>query len=171
MTPTWDAELLKRLVAGDEAAYATLYDVHGAPLFRAAVLILGSREEAEDAVQDVFIGLVQLGRRLAGIRNLRAYLFASLRHAAARRARKADAERPELLPAADAPSALPDADVAVRLERGLAALPLEQREVVALHVDGGLTFAECAEALGISANTAASRYRYALDKLRGSLKE
>jgi RNA polymerase sigma-70 factor (ECF subfamily) len=56
-----------------------------------------------------------------------------------------------------------------RIERALAALPLEQREVIALKVDAGLTFAEIAEVTGVSPNTAASRYRYALEKLREHL--
>ena len=47
--------------------------------------------------------------------------------------------------------------------------PTEQREVIVLKVDAGLTFAELAAVLGISANTAASRYRYALEKLRTAL--
>src|SRR5437879_3620136 len=53
----------------------------------------------------------------------------------------------------------PDLDRAVRLERALAELPAGQREVIALKVDGGLTFAEVAACLGVSPNTAASRYR------------
>jgi RNA polymerase sigma-70 factor (ECF subfamily) len=42
---------------------------------------------------------------------------------------------------------------------------------VALKIDGGLTFAEIAAVLGTSINTAASRYRYTLEKLRERLKE
>jgi hypothetical protein len=49
------------------------------------------------------------------------------------------------------------------------ALPAAQREVIALKIDGGLTFAEIAAVIGTSANTAASRYRYALEKLRAAL--
>ena len=41
--------------------------------------------------------------------------------------------------------------------------------MIALKIDGGLTFAEVAALLGVSANTAASRYRYALEKLRAAL--
>ena len=52
------------------------------------------------------------------------------------------------------------------LETGSAGLPIEQREVLSLKIDGGLTFAEIAAVLGIRPNTAASRYRYALEKLR-----
>ena len=56
-----------------------------------------------------------------------------------------------------------------RLERALRALPPEQREVIALKIDGELTFAQIARVLDISVNTAASRYRYALEKLRSTL--
>jgi RNA polymerase sigma-70 factor (ECF subfamily) len=51
----------------------------------------------------------------------------------------------------------------------LAALPEEQRTVVAMKIKGELTFEEIAAALEVSANTAASRYRYALEKLRASM--
>ena len=171
MTPAPDAELVEGLAAGDASAYAALYDRYGAALFRVAVAIVGSREEAEDAVQDVFVALVRAGERLRTIRNLKAYLFASLRRAAVRRMRQQ--RRPPLGPAAVSRATPPaeTSDAAVRLERALASLPPAQRQVIALHVDGGLTFAECAEALGASAGTAASRYRYAIEKLRGALKE
>ena len=66
------------------------------------------------------------------------------------------------------PRDVPERDEA--LERALARLPVEQREVVALKVDGELTFAEIGAVMGISPNTAASRYRYALGKLRAELK-
>ena len=56
------------------------------------------------------------------------------------------------------------------LESALAELPPEQREAVHLKAWGGFTFEEIASALGISPNTAASRYRYGLDKLRTRLR-
>ena len=57
----------------------------------------------------------------------------------------------------------------VNLRRALQALPDDQRQVVVLHVWGELTFLQVAEVMGISANTAASRYRYALAKLRDAM--
>ena len=57
----------------------------------------------------------------------------------------------------------------VRLARALVGLPEAQREVVALKIDGGLTFAQIAKVTNVSLNTAAGRYRYALDKLRAAL--
>ena len=48
----------------------------------------------------------------------------------------------------------------------MAELPFEQREVVLMHLHGSMTFGAIARARQISTNTARSRYRYGLDKLR-----
>ncbi|HXI51758.1 MAG TPA: sigma factor-like helix-turn-helix DNA-binding protein, partial [Candidatus Saccharimonadales bacterium] len=56
------------------------------------------------------------------------------------------------------------------LAEALAELPTEQRAVVHLKLWEGLTFEAIAEALGLPLNTAASRYRYAIDKLRQRLR-
>jgi RNA polymerase sigma-70 factor (ECF subfamily) len=65
----------------------------------------------------------------------------------------------------------PDRDHAAEenLRRALQSLPDDQRQVVILHIWGELTFSQVAEILSISANTAASRYRYALTKLREAM--
>jgi RNA polymerase sigma-70 factor (ECF subfamily) len=57
------------------------------------------------------------------------------------------------------------------IQGALAGLPAEQREVITLKVWGDLTFSEIGEALGIPANTAASRYRYGLAELRRLTKQ
>jgi len=165
--------LLQGLADGREEAFAALYDRFGAALYRTARTLLGSGTDAEDAVQELFIGLVRARSSLAGVQNLRAYLFTGLRHAVARIA--ADRSK-RVLPLRDLtqiPVAEPAAltDEGLRLEKALTRLPPDQRELVALKIDGGLTFAEAAAVLGISANTAASRYRYALEKLRAFLEE
>ncbi|UCG58705.1 MAG: hypothetical protein JSU70_04160, partial [Phycisphaerales bacterium] len=58
-----------------------------------------------------------------------------------------------------------------RLSEATAQLPYEQKEVVILHLHGAMTFETIARAQGISVNTAKSRYRYGLDKLRLILNE
>jgi RNA polymerase sigma factor (sigma-70 family) len=67
-------------------------------------------------------------------------------------------------------SDLEDAETRALLERAVRSLPENLREVVALHIWGGLTFAEVAAATGCPLNTAASRYRYGIDALRQRLK-
>jgi RNA polymerase sigma-70 factor (ECF subfamily) len=165
--------LIAGLAQGQEQAFAELYDHFGPEMFHVAWVLLGNRADAEDAVQEVFVGLMRSRESLRQVVNLRAYVFASLRWAAGRIAaarkkeRRAPAQDLGELPAPGEPSR--DLDQEVRLERALRALPAEQRELIALKIDAGLTFSEIASCLGISPNTAASRYRYALEKLRAAL--
>jgi len=65
----------------------------------------------------------------------------------------------------------PEQDHAARvtLTIELTRIPEDQRQVLVLHVWGGLSFEEIASVLAVSPNTAASRYRYALQKLRVSM--
>ena len=125
--------------------------------------------DAEDIVQEAF---VKFWRKQHPIGN-RALLFATVRSTAldllrrdARRARReehafADAEQS---------TAPPEFDATTEAQRTLAAaierLPAEQREALVMKIWNELTFAEIAVILGISQNTAASRYRYALAALR-----
>jgi RNA polymerase sigma factor (sigma-70 family) len=53
-----------------------------------------------------------------------------------------------------------------QLSFAMAQLPYEQREVIMLHLHGGMMFKQIAKSQQVSINTVQSRYRYALDKLR-----
>ena len=163
-----DDALLRDLAAGRDEAFARLYDLFGLRLLRTARSICGSQEDAEDALQEVFVGLVRTGPALAEVKNMNAYLFSSIRRAALRRIAQRGHEQPAAQATFDTPARGASAEPSDRLSRALDSLPTEQREVVALKVDGGLTFDEIAGMLDISINTAASRYRYALEKLRAA---
>jgi RNA polymerase sigma-70 factor (ECF subfamily) len=127
--------------------------------------------DAEDIVQEAF---VRFWRKQHSIRN-RALLFATvrsisldtLRRDARRSRREADA-------VAEADQCTtPQFNFANESQQALAGaighLPEEQREVLVMKIWNELTFAEIAEVLGISQNTAASRYRYALAALKKNL--
>ena len=168
--------LLASLAAGDERAFAALYDAWSGRLFRAALSLLGRPADAEDAVHELFVALARSRASLAEVADLPGYLFASLRRAALHRgaaqnpAEKLDelvAAHPDHTPPPD--HALESNDELHHLRRAIAQLPAEQRVVIELKVDAGLTFAEIAATLGVSPNTAASRYRYALNNLRALL--
>jgi RNA polymerase sigma-70 factor (ECF subfamily) len=169
-----DKTLLPLLAAGTPEGFSQLYDRYGARLYSTALRLLGRSQDAEDAVQETFAALVRSRHRIAGIEDLKAYLFASLRRSAARLATRRGAEPPlseRAVEQAATPEPAPDDPRGERLARGLARLPIEQREVIAMKIEGELTFAEIGRALGISANTAASRYRYGLERLREWMKE
>lgn len=167
--------LCLELTEGREEAFTELYDRFGQRLFHAAFGMLGSRQDAEDAVQEVFMSVYRARRSLATVRNLTGYVFAALHHAAARRANQSKRSRRSAGTANETDrrpgqGAVP-AERSADLERALGSLPPEQRQVIALKIDAGLSFAEIGAALDISPNTAASRYRYALAKLRAALRE
>lgn len=98
-------------------------------------------------------------------------VFATIRRRAIDLARRTDRRERREHEAGwfDAGSADPPLDA--ELEQAVKALPPIYREVVVLKVWSGLTFQQVADTLGVPLNTAASRYRYALDHLRAALKE
>lgn len=158
--------LVTSLAGGEPEGYAALYDRLGGALYRTARAMLKDSADAQDAVQDVFIELVRNRHRLSLVRDLDAYVFAMLRHGIGRRLthRKKDDQRLRQL--AMMPQTTPDVEIHDDVEQAMATLPAEQREVIAMKISGGLTFAQIAQILDISPNTAASRYRYALEKLK-----
>jgi RNA polymerase sigma-70 factor (ECF subfamily) len=167
-----DDAIHRALTAGDPAAFAAAYDRFGPRMYRAARALLRCDADAQDAVQDVFLALVRGRAGLAGVVDVEAYVFTALYRAAQRiaSARATELSRlrrvSEMTAMTAQPVAPPDAEP---VRRALAGLPAEQREVVAMKVDAGLTFARIGVVLGVSPHTAASRYRYALEKLRAAL--
>jgi len=151
------------------------YDRYAPRLFRYLVAMTGSTHAAEDALQEIFCRLAERGAFFAP-RNPEKYLFRAAHNEALTRRRRAGRETPQKLaeePAASAGAApaeddAPDADA---IDRALAQLPPEQAEVIHLKVREGLTFARIGTLVGCSTHTAASRYRYACDRLRKLLGE
>lgn len=166
-------DLRPALAAGDEDAFGELLDAVGPRLRRAALRMLGSQADADDAVQEVFVALVKSRSRLATVRNLNAYLFTML-HRAAARLQKRQRRRPTSVDSLDDLAQPTTADPAKlhdeELNQAIQQLCPQQREVIVLKTDAQLTFAEIGKLLGISANTAASRYRYGLEKLRAQMR-
>ena len=157
------------------AVVARAYDDHAAELYRYALMILADHALAEDAMHQAFTKLIQLKRRVLTIASLPDYLRTAVRHECYsllkkrkrhRDALKTSSSRP-LLETIDPRST--DNDEHDALQAALIALPPEQREILHLKVCENQTFHRIAQLIGISANTAASRYRYAIEKLRKSL--
>ena len=150
-----------------------LYDRHAASLFRYAAALTNSTEDAEDAVQEAFAGIVRQGTRIYKVKDLRSYLIRAPRNAAYSllRSRRRSGSLVEALALDAIAGEVSEDDVVPRLllQQSFLDLPPEQREVLTLKVFEGMTFREIAEATGLSANTAASRYRYGIDRLRKAM--
>ena len=154
-----------------------LYDEHAQVLF--AFLLNLTRHEADtrDLLQELFIKLAKRPELLDGVRDERAFLLRLAHNLAIDLIRRRGAwekhneqfaSEPALI---FAPAAEPD-EGALReaLSAALGELPADQRAVVHLKLWEGLTFEQIAELVAIPLNTAASRYRYGLDKLRERLR-
>ena len=139
-----------------------LYEQHRRGLFAYACTFVPSFATAEDVLHQVFTRVLRFDVEIAG--SPIPYLYRAVRNAALNqirdRAREVSLEDGWL----DSPPGMEQ--TGLELQSALRELPEDQREVIVLHIWGGLSFEEVAAALGISPNTAASRYRYGLTKLR-----
>ena len=153
--------------------FEELYGRHGENLFRYLVFRLGSAEDAEDVLQETFCRFARYGLRWKFVRDPKAFVFRVARNEANRFLRsklgRREGEKMILAGAAGgfaaAFTAAEEPTLALLLRRA-GELPVEQKEIVFLKVFDGLTFKEIGSVCGVSANTAASRYRYGMAKLR-----
>lgn len=171
-----DAELtgfFVRLAGGDLEALGPIYDSCAAEIFAIAHWRTGSRADASDCVQEVFVKLASSPAIVAGIRHARRYLLTIAHRTAVDRARA----RRRHVALADEPlleSASLDPDRALDAARATAALrqiPAAQRESIYLHHFAELSFREVGSVMGVPTFTAASRYRLGMARLRALLGE
>jgi RNA polymerase sigma-70 factor (ECF subfamily) len=154
-----------------------LYDEHAQALFAFLLHFTRDEESTRDLLQEIFVRLARKPELIRGARDERAFLIRLAHNAAIDHLRRCGTRQKHEdhfgLEAASlfAPANDPDESAfRAALESALNELPTEQRLVLHLKLWEGLTFEQIAEALDIPANTAASRYRYGLDKLRERLR-
>lgn len=149
-----------------------LYHSDGPVLLAYARAVTGHVQDAEDALQTALVNLMR--HEGVGIANLRAYVYKAIRNAArngirsrVRRLRRE--ETAETGPVALFQEPAERQEALDTLNAAMDDLPPEQREVVVMKVWGRLSFAEIAGIVGVPRDTAASRYRYAIDSLRSKM--
>ncbi len=150
-----------------------IYDAHAGALVAFLRNLTRCDADVRDVAQEVFCRLAREPGLIGRARNPRAFLLTmayrmiiDLRRREDVRERYAAGQGPVFAPSQD-----PDeAQFRVAVEAAMAELPREQRAVIHLKLWEHLTFEEIAAALNLSPNTAASRYRYGLDKLRTLLR-
>ena len=151
------------------------YDKYNSSLFRYALALTGSVDDAQDAVGDVFARIASEWRRMLEVRNVQAYLFKATRNSAysmLRKRRRSQALHDAIcvdLAAACVPHAKQLSATIISIRDTFSLLSTEQREVLVLKILNQLTFREIAEATGVPINTVSARYRYGIDKLRHAL--
>jgi RNA polymerase sigma-70 factor (ECF subfamily) len=171
-----DEELLRGAARGERAAFERLVARHGDALFHFASRTCSSAREAEDAVQDGLLAAWRGAATFRGEASARTWLFQVVVHACRRRHRRrvGEPERHDPVEEAEALSAPdPAADeqvaagqVRAALERALAELPEEAREVLVLRDVEGLSGEEAAAALGLGLAAMKSRLHRARLELK-----
>lgn len=171
-----DRALLERLRAGDAAAFDAIFRGRYALLVGVAERMLRDRAVAEELVQEVMLALWRRREVLAPDEALGPYLVRAVRNRALNHLRHLHVERRDAVHAAgatEAPAvgvgAVVAEELAVALHAAVAALPPRCREVFTLSRGRGLSYAEIAEALGISIKTVEAQMGRALRALRAEL--
>jgi len=187
--PMEDKLLVLRCRRGSRAALTRIYEKYKPDLLLLAMSLLNDKTAAEDVLHDVFLSFVRHLDRFRLTGSLKGYLLTCVANHA-RNWNKAERVRGRMQgcvtnadPAIPKPFGLEAATQSVEapletlvcneqletLSGALAELPFEQREILMLHLQGQMTFRAIAQARQISTNTAKSRYRYGIDKLRSIL--
>jgi len=172
-----DKLLIWRFKRGCSDALCRIYKKYKNNLLRLASALLNDTSAAEDIVHDCFVSFAQSTEKLKLNGSLKSYLATCVVNRV-RNANKAR-QRQETASLNEAESAVSNSkrpeqwiicsEQLRQLNNAMAQLPEQQREVIILHLQGGMKFKAIAELQDVSINTVQSRYRYGLDKLRSIL--
>lgn len=162
---------------GSSEALRRIYEKYRLYLLKLAVALLHDVSLAEDVVHDVFINFVKSADDFKVKGSLKAYLRTCVVNAVRNKVRSNQVRNyVELSQAGPIASQQNGSDQwaileeeSMKISNALIRIPFEQREVVVLHLHGGMKFREIAKMQAVSIKTIRSRYRYGLNKLRSIL--
>jgi RNA polymerase sigma-70 factor (ECF subfamily) len=184
-----DEDLLAAHLRGDAEAFSVLFDRHQLPIYRYLLRLLRIQANAEDVLQDTFMTVLRNASQFRSESGFRAWLFSIARSRLVDHLRRqgkesslddmpenssesgaAGAEYAWMIEAAPGPEAQAMSRQQARafLDQ-VEALPGTQREVFLLHAEGDMSVPEIARSIGIATETAKSRLRYALARLRNAM--
>jgi RNA polymerase sigma-70 factor (ECF subfamily) len=174
-----DSALMLRYRDGDVAAFETLYRRHKDALFRYLLRRCRHRAAAEDVFQEVWGKIIKSRDNYRPTAKFTTFLYHVAQNCFIDHLRRnkrhgdtADIEPDTQPDGTDCPETLIEKDLARRrLDTALRALPDEQRDVFLLYEEAGLSLDEIARVTNCKRETAKSRLRYAVRKLRAALDE
>ncbi|MBQ8171574.1 MAG: sigma-70 family RNA polymerase sigma factor [Oscillospiraceae bacterium] len=158
-------EMFSRLRNGDKEAFADIYRSLRVPLYTLILRIVNNRETADDIMQELFMRLYSSPPD-STVNNCRAWVFASARNLAIDYIRKHCCEEKNTTEACTCPDTSAEK---LDIERAIAMLSQEQREVLSLHLNAGFTFSEISNITGSTLSSVYRRYRSAIKALRKEL--
>ena len=173
-----DKLLIYKFKQGNRSALQRIYEKYRGYLLTLATALLKDVNAAEDVVHDVFCKFIESREKSKLAGSLKSFLGTCVVNLARDKLRARRSQPSELDEAAA--TALDTngpqhhaifGEQARNLNDAIAQLSYEQQEVIMLHLRGGMKFREIAGLQGVSINTAKSRYRYGLQKLRTFLSD
>jgi RNA polymerase sigma-70 factor (ECF subfamily) len=179
-----DESLMLAYAGGDAAAFDALYLRHKGPLYRFVLRSVKATGEAEEIFQDVWMRAIEARARYEPRAKFTTWLYTIAHNRLVDHWRskgltvvvplEGDGDDAPTLDPPAGPSAEPHRraegrESVARLLAALAALPAAQREAFLLHEENGLPVAEIAAVTGVPEETAKSRLRYAMNKLREAM--
>lgn len=172
-----DKILVWKLNRGSTNALSRIYEKYRDDLLRIATALLNDKGDAEDVVQDVFLGFAESAGDFQLTGSLKGYLATCVanrvrnRNLARQRRKKLDLNNMEpSAPNTETPDRwIMNCEELKKISNALASVPCMQREVITLHLYGEMKFREIAELQEVTIKTTQSRYRCGLDKLRALL--
>ena len=181
-THTDDADLMLRYASGDARAFDLLYARHKGPLYRYLLRHCRDRVVADDLFQDVWDRVIRNRKRYQVKAKFATFLYRIAHNCAVDqfrlRSRRHDDQSEPVDESADILAApdterperqLADAQFRAAFQVAMDGLPDEQRAVFLLYEESGLSLDEIGEITGVGMETAKSRLRYAVVKLRKAL--
>ena len=168
-----DTILTKQMLNGSADALCQIYHKFKNDMLTVAMSLLCNKYAAEDCVQDVFTQFAAFPEKIQINKSIRGYLLRCVANRA-KNIIKHQYIQNKYISAQSKKSAhikspagrLIATEQSIKIFQAMARLPIEQREVITLHLHGEMTFQEIALELGYSINTIQSRYRYGIKKLR-----
>ncbi|MBR6616794.1 MAG: RNA polymerase sigma factor [Oscillospiraceae bacterium] len=156
-------EHFSKLRNGDKSAFTEIYHELKRPVYTIALRIVQSKETAEDITQEIFMRLYASPPD-ASVRNPRAWCFQITRNLAIDLLKKQhEVQSPDTQ---DTFAPISDIELRMDLERAISHLPCEEREILTLHLNGGLHFKEISKIVGLTLPSVYRRYQKALKSLR-----
>ncbi len=167
---------------GEAAAFDSLYARHKDTLYRFVLRNTGEPQAANEVYQDIWMRVINARHGYRPKAMFRTWLF-SIAHNRLKDFYRAQARRNARIASADAaPDDLADEaplpgdvlyteQVRAALLAGIGTLPHAQREAFLLREEAGLSLAQIAELVGVPRETVKSRLRYAVNRLRASIRE
>lgn len=172
-----DESLISQALNGDQRAWQQLVNRYQSALYYFGLRLLGSKEDANDLLQDVLMVLCRNLGQYRGDSSFKSWLFGIANYRAMdmlRKRKPSDDDNTLAEMATDTPemaTQLADLQQQQQVRQQLRSLPVEQRLVLELKFYQQFTFDEIASQLAISSNTVKSRFYAALDKLRLKLED